>query len=190
MTGTGTPTLACLLAAVALLSSACGDTAPVSAPAAGGAAAGGAAPAAADALPAALFLAAKPEGAVPVGDLKKSAKEGETVVIRGRVGGSKSPFVAGRAVMTLADPKLVPCSEMSMEDSCALPWDYCCEDRGVLTAHTATVEVDGADGRPLRADLKGAGGIAELKTVTVVGTVGPRPDPAVLVVRATGIFVE
>ena len=50
--------------------------------------------------------------------------------------------------------------------------------------------MDGADGRPLRVDLKGAGGIAELKTVTVVGTVGPRPDPAVLVVRATGIFVE
>ena len=151
---------------------------------------GVAAPAAAASLPEGRFLKAKPAGGVPGGALKQTAKEGDAVVLRGRIGGNGSPFVGGRAVMTLADPKLVPCSEMPMKDSCELPWDYCCEDRGVLTAHTATVEVDGPDGRPLRTDLKGAGGLAELKTVTVVGVVAPRPDPAVLIVRATGIFVE
>ena len=190
MRGTWTMAAAGAAAMLGLVLAGCGSEAP-------DAGTGGDGPreATADATPSAtlpgdLFLGSEPEGGVDVAALKKTAKEGEEVVLVGRIGGNRAPFVAGRAVMTLADPALVPCNEMSMEDECPLPWDYCCEERGVLTASTATVEVDGPDGRPLRTDLKGAGGLEELKTVVVVGTVAPRPDPAVLVVRAKGIFVR
>ena len=150
-----------------------------------------AAPAAAEALPAGLLLDAAPEGAKSLEEVKKSAREGDSVVLRGRVGGALDPFVKGRAMMTVADAGLVPCSEMEMgEDGCITPWDYCCEAPESLKAKVATIEVDGADGRPLKADLRGAGGIAPLDTVVVVGKVGPRPDPAILVIHATGIYRE
>ena len=155
------------------------------APAGGG---GKAPPAATGSLPAGLLLAASPGEAVDVGALKATAKEGDTVVVRGRIGGVP-PFIAGIAAMTIADRKLVPCSEMSMEDGCKTPWDYCCAPQDELTANTATVQVVGADGRPLRADLTAAG-LAPLSTVVVTGKVGPRPDPKVLVIDAVGIFVE
>ena len=51
-------------------------------------------------------------------------------------------------------------------------------------------QVVGADGRPLKASLEGVGGIEGLKVILVKGVVGPRPDPNVLVINATGIFVE
>ena len=49
-------------------------------------------------LPATLFVAAAPTEFVHVFDLKQSAKEGDQVTVRGRIGGSKEPFVVGRAV--------------------------------------------------------------------------------------------
>ena len=144
------------------------------------------------ALPAGLILAAVPEGALAVGKAKASAKEGDTVVLRGEVGGSAAPFVPGRAVLTLGDiDALQHCGEMDMgKDGCKVPWDYCCEDPGKVLANTATIQVAGPDGRPLAGDLKGQGGIAELRVLVVKGVVGPRPDPKVFVVNATGIFVE
>ena len=140
-------------------------------------------------LPAALFAAAAPADARNVSDVRETAAEGDTVVIRGRVGGP-TPFVPGRAIMTLADAeKLIACSDRE-NDPCPDPWDYCCESPDDIAANSVTVQVVGNDGRPLKADLEGAGGIAPLDFVVVTGRVGPRPDPAVLVIDATSIHVE
>ncbi|MCG3135631.1 MAG: hypothetical protein HMLKMBBP_03352 [Planctomycetes bacterium] len=140
------------------------------------------------ALPAGLVLAAAPEGAKPVADVKLSAKEGEDVVLRGRIGMGQNPFVSGAAVMTIVDPKLVPCSEMSMDDGCLTPWDYCCTAKEEQTACTATVQILGADGKPLAGTLQGP--FQPLWTVVVKGKVAGRPSPAILVVNAEGIYVE
>ena len=149
------------------------------------------APPAATAIPAEFRLAASPAGAIPVGEAKKTAKEGEEVVIRGVVGGSVDPFVQGRAMMTIVDPKaVVSCGAMGGEDHCPTPWDYCCVAQEQLLANTATIRVAGADGQPLKGDLKGWNGVAPMKIVVVKGKVGPRPQAAVLVVDAAGIFVE
>ena len=50
----------------------------------------------------------------------------------------------------------------------------------------ATVQLVDADGTPLTADFATLG-LEPLDEVVVVGTVGPRPDPKVLVIRATGV---
>ena len=171
------------LVVAAILVAACGtkEEAPV------------APPKAADALPADLRLSKAPEGAVlGVGELKKSAKEGQEVVLRARVGGADDPFVAGRAVMTIADAgTITSCADMDMgQEGCKTPWDYCCTPREALLANTATVRVTGPDGQPLKADLRGWKGVEALKVVVIRGVVGPRPDPAILVIDAKGIFVE
>ncbi len=138
-------------------------------------------------VPDSVFLASAPEGARQVQDAKPSAKVGETITIRGRIGGSHEPFVPGRAVFTLVGDGPKACSDIP-GDACKTPWDYCCEETKQITAHSATVQIVDGAGNPLRAEVKGTKGIKELSELVVVGTVASA-DGAALIVNATGIFV-
>ena len=142
----------------------------------------------ADALPANLVVPEAPAGARDVVTLKKEAKAGDEIVVRGRVGGSVSPFVDGRASLQLIDTSLKACGEGTAMDDCKTPWDYCCDDPKEVAAHSASVQVVGADGKPLRVGLQGVGGLKPLSVVTVKGTVAKAPDSG-LVVNATAIHV-
>lgn len=140
-------------------------------------------------LPAGFVLAAAPVGeASPVAAVKASAKEGDAVTIRGVIGGGAEPMAKERALFTIVDPAVPSCAAME-EDHCPTPWDYCCEDSKSLVANSATVQVLGADGRPLALDLAQIEGVRPLSEVIVTGVVGPRPSPEVLVIHATGLHV-
>lgn len=134
-------------------------------------------------LPAGFFLDAPPAAATPLEHAKKIANVGDTVAVTGVIGGSPAPFVARSAVATLVGPGLPPCS-----DGCVQPWDFCCEPRDDLAAHSAIIQVVDAAGTPLPLDLKGLHGLKELSRVAVVGTVA-RIDGPDMVINATGMFV-
>ena len=139
------------------------------------------------ALPAGLFLSESPQEISGLASALRDASDGQAVTIRGRIGGQRDPFVNGRAAMMMVDPALPSCDSKD-DDHCATPWDYCCEARDLLARHAVTVQVEGPDGKPLRTDLKGAGGLAPGKTVIVQGIV--RQDGAgARTVQATGIYV-
>jgi hypothetical protein len=138
-------------------------------------------------LPASLFLAGAPADAKDIKDAKPTLKAGDKVVLAGRIGGSREPFVSGRAVFTLVDPRLKTCAD-DPADTCKTPWDYCCEAPEDLNANMATVQVVGAEGQPLKTGLDGVHGLKPLAKVTVVGTVA-KADSKNLLVRAEGIFV-
>jgi hypothetical protein len=139
-------------------------------------------------LPAGLFLAAAPEKAQFVADVKKEAKTGEVVQVRGKIGGSVHPFVGGRAVFTIVGNGIPDCSEKD-DDHCKTPWDYCCETRKDIAAQSATIQVVDAAGKPIRLDLKGVQGLKELSDVTVVGK-AVVADGKSLVVQATGLYIN
>jgi hypothetical protein len=168
--------LICTAAALTLLLTGCGRDAADS-------------PAPAAMLPAAFFLEAPPENALSVLDAKRSAGEGERIVVRGRIGGTRDPFVNGRAVMTIVDMSLPTCADKP-DDCCETPWDYCCETRADIVAHAATIQVTGENGGPLRANLNGAGGLAPLAEVIIVGTVGQTASPTAFLVEAEAIYVK
>lgn len=144
----------------------------------------------AQALPADLVLGEAPAGAKDVVAVKGEAKVGDTVVVRGRVGGSPSPLVEGRASFQLIDASLKACGEGNPDDKCETPWDFCCEDPKAIAAHSASIQVVGADGRPMRSGLKGVGGLKPLSEVTVKGTVAQGSDSGALVINATGLHVK
>src|SRR5688500_18099871 len=75
---------------------------------------------AADPLPANLVLSEAPANAKNVGDVVKDAKEGDEVVVTGKVGGRKEPFVAGRALMTVVDATQPSCKDIE-GDNCPTP---------------------------------------------------------------------
>src|SRR6266513_2654196 len=82
--------------------------------------------ASADPLPANLFATPHPAGAVDIPTPKKSANDGQPIVIKGRIGGQKEPFATNRAILTLADLSLPTCDKTPMK-TCDTPWDSCCE---------------------------------------------------------------
>lgn len=133
----------------------------------------------------AWVLAQMPADPVGVAELKPTAKEGDHVVVRGRIGGRAEPMAEGSPVLVIMDSSLPSCAD-NPEDACRTPWDYCCETPEAITANNATVQVVDASGAPVSGSLAAAG-LEPLAEIVVVGVVGPRPDPSVLVIRATGI---
>lgn len=122
-------------------------------------------------MPANLFVATAPGGAQNVKDAKATARKGDEIVLVGRIGGSKQAFVEGRAIFTLVDSRVKSCAEGAEMDWCKTPWDYCCEPREELTANLASIEVVGADGKPIKTGLQGANGLKPLAVVTIAGRV-------------------
>jgi hypothetical protein len=136
------------------------------------------------------FFAAKPaDDAKDVSETRKKGglKAGDTVVLKGRVGGAKDPFVPGRAVFTLMGRGLNSCAE-NPGDSCKTPWDYCCETKADIAANSVVVQVVDDKGQVLRTDFKGRRGIKELTELVVTGKVSVA-DGKTVVVNVTSMAV-
>lgn len=134
------------------------------------------------------LLAAEPADVRPVGEAKADAVEGDEVVVVGRIGGRVEPITSESPVFTIVDLELKHCRE-TKGDLCPTPWDYCCEPRESLTANSVTVQLVSPDGSPMTIDPIAAG-LDPLDEIVVVGTVGPRPSPEVLVIRATAVHLR
>ena len=79
---------------------------------------------------------AKPQGII---DVRKSAKDGDEVVVAGQVGGSDKPFTEGRAGFLLVDASL------KAESTCDCPWDFCELPKKELSAARLSVKLVDAE---------------------------------------------
>lgn len=139
-------------------------------------------------LPEGMLVTEAPGEPVAVDKLKETAKEGDEVVMRVTVGGRVKPHVDGKAIVTVVEAnQFNKC--ITPEDHCATPWDYCCVAKEVLVKQTATVQMVDDAGKPLALNLADSA-LKPLTTVVVKGKVGPRPDPNVLTVNASAVFIE
>ena len=140
-------------------------------------------------VPTGLFMQERPAEVNDLAKVKENAKVGDTVVFLARIGGRVKPFVEKQAIFVVSDPSLLSCELMGEEEHCSIPWDYCCEDGDNLRAGLATVRITGDDGRPIRTDAKGAGGLEESKFVVIEGVVNDRNDEGLFIVDASSIWV-
>ncbi|MEQ8843292.1 MAG: hypothetical protein RIB58_00435 [Phycisphaerales bacterium] len=131
-------------------------------------------------------LASMPDGAVNVRQAKDSAAEGDTVTIRGLIGGRKDALATDTATFVMIDTDVHNPCVADGDDHCPTPWDYCCTPLEDRQANMATVQLVDQSGAPMEFDLS-AQGISPLDEVVVVGTVAARPSPQVLTIRATGL---
>ena len=139
----------------------------------------------ATATPSAFVVSSEPTGAVPVGEARESAKDGDDVVLVGTIGGSPKPFVDGIAAFTIVDPKVPYCAP---EEGCLTPWDYCCE-QGQVKDNIATVKVVDESGKPVASDARDLLDVKELSTVVVKGA-AERDEQGNLAVLANQVFVR
>jgi hypothetical protein len=130
-----------------------------------------------------FLLPAEPAGVKGVIDVRKQAKDGDEVVVAGRVGGASKPFTQGRANFLMVDPSLKPTAE------CDCPWDFCEYPKKELAAARLNVKFLGADGTTIKSGARELFGIKELSSVVVKGKVS-RDDKDNVVVVASGIYVR
>ena len=143
-------------------------------------------PAADASSPDAAYLAAsEPAGAVGVGEVHKSAKDEEKVVLVGRIGGSAKPFVDGLAAFTVVDPKVPYCAP---EEGCPTPWDYCCTQDQVK-GNKATIKIVDKEGSPVMKDAEALLGVKPLDLVVIEGK-AQRDKEGNLSVLASQVFVK
>ena len=126
-----------------------------------------------------------PEGAKDVKQVRLEAKDGDDVVVEGRIGGEANPWVEGQAAFLVVDSSLKPCAS---DEGCKTPWDYCC-DTDLLPASKAMVKIVDKHGKTVATDAKTLLGVKELQTVVAKGK-AHRDDAGNLTILADGIFVR
>ena len=134
-----------------------------------------------------FLLTEEPADAADVIAARDESKDGDDVVLVGRIGGGENPWIDGRAAFTVVDNSLRACSDIP-GDECPKPWDYCCET-GKLPTATALVKVVDENGALVKANARDLLDVKELSTVVVKGK-AERDDAGNLTVLATGIFVK
>jgi len=140
-------------------------------------------------IPDSVFVDAEPADAKCVSVAKKDAKKGDTVVIQAKIGGRAEPFVKNRAIVIIADRCMKSCDQIP-GDTCAKPWDYCCEPPESLKANTMTLQFTGEDGKVLKTSAQGVHGLEPLALVVIEGVVTEKDDKGTFVVRAKRVYVE
>ncbi|MFQ3224718.1 MAG: hypothetical protein ACI8Z5_000969 [Lentimonas sp.] len=134
-----------------------------------------------------LQLTEAPTNALSVATARAQAKPGEPIQVRGQIGGTRTPFVAGYASFVLADPELVFCNETG-DDHCTTPWDACCEDPDKLKAMRVSVQFVDANGNPIEQDLKATTGLQEQDEVVITGIVTETSTPSNVIIHATELY--
>lgn len=142
-----------------------------------------------DATP--YLLASEPDGGLDVIAARESAKDEESIVVVGRIGGGLNPWIESRAAFQIVDASLLACSDETPDGetcSCPTPWDYCCETDKLPNA-MALVRFEDKQGKVVMADARSLFGVKELQTVVVKG-IAKRDDVGNLTIIADGIFVK
>lgn len=133
------------------------------------------------------ILAEEPDGAEGVIAVREAAKDGDEILITGRIGGELKPFVDGFVAFSIVDDSLKACSDIE-GDLCQTPWDYCCETEKLPGAMTLVKFVD-ADGQLIEGSARDMLNVSELTTVVVKGK-AQRDDAGNLVVLADSVYVK
>ncbi len=133
------------------------------------------------------LLAAEPQAAKSILQVREESKQGDEVVLVGRIGGDVNPWVEGRAAFSLVDLSAKACSDIA-GDSCPTPWDYCCETDKLVKGKTL-IKLVGDDGQPVATDARELLGVKELDTLVVQGK-AQRDASGNLTILASKIFVR
>lgn len=98
--------------------------------------------------------------------VRKNVKDQQDIVVVGRIGGRKNPWVMDAAAFSIVDRSLTPCNELE-GDTCKTPWDYCCATN--LPKSTLLVLFYSVDGKLVKKDARSLLGVRELDTVVIQG---------------------
>lgn len=131
-----------------------------------------------------VHLSQEPAGAVEILDARDEAKDGQPIVLVGRLGGGLKPWIDGRAAFLLVDTRILPtCADGAhCEEGCP----DCSKE---MLAASTMVKFLGTDGKVLPVDARKLVGAEEERTVVVRG-IASRDKTGNLSIAADGVFVR
>src|SRR3990172_9060539 len=133
-----------------------------------------------------FLLTEEPEEAADIIPLRKEVENGQEVVVAGRIGGRKNPWIKDAAAFMLVDRSLTPCNE-GRDSNCPTPWDYCCSAN--LARSMVLVMIIDDQGKLVRKDARELLGLRELDRVVVQGW-ARRDKSGNLSILASRIYVN
>lgn len=129
-------------------------------------------------------LAKEPDGALDVMDFREKAKDGEPVVVLGRLGGGVKPWIDGRGAFLLVDERIVAtCKE---GEKCEEGCPHCAQ---ALAEATTMVKFVDESGKVLATDARQILGAKEPAIVVVQG-IASRDKSGNVSVVAEGVYIR
>jgi len=128
-------------------------------------------------------LTTEPANALEILDAREQAKDGEPIVVVGRLGGGIKPWIDGRAAFLVVDTRVQGCGE---GDKCDENCPGCSKE---MAEASTMVKFHGADGKVLATDARQLLGVKELETVVIRGTAN-RDKAGNVTIAANGIFIR
>lgn len=134
-----------------------------------------------------FLLSEEPAGARGVIEARESAKDGEALVLVGRIGGAANPWIEGRAAFTLLDPSMLVVDQSEgMEEGQLCTGDCCAAE---LKECTTLVKIVDAGGELVPVDARELLGLHESDMVVVKGS-AKRDESGNFQLLATGVHVR
>ncbi len=128
-------------------------------------------------------LASEPPGACDVMDFRDKAKDGQSFVVLGRVGGGVNPWIEGRAAFVLVDERVTASCE---EGQCETDCPQCAQQ---LAEATTLVKFEDEQGKVLAVDARELLGVKEQQIVVIRG-IASRDKAGNVSIAADGIYVR
>lgn len=133
------------------------------------------------------ILVEEPEGAVGVILAREEAKDLDDIVLVGRIGGRKNPWIEGRSAFTVIDASMTVVADGAESEEGQVCMDDCC---AALRADCTTlVKIVDPQGQIVPVDARELLGVKENDMVVVQGQTQRGEDGSFSVV-ATGVHVR
>lgn len=134
------------------------------------------------------LLTEEPDDAIGVITTRKEAKDGDEIVLLGRIGGSKNPWIDGRSAFMLIDASMLIVGDGQESEEGELCLDDCCAS--LRAECTTLVKLVDDQGRVLSVDARQLLGINVDDLVVVRGHVERDEQEGSFVVIADGVHVR
>jgi hypothetical protein len=132
-------------------------------------------------------LADEPDGAIGVIEARKTAANGDPIVVVGRIGGAKDPWIEGRAAFMLLDASMMIVADGTESNDGEICMDECCATE--RAGSTTLVKIIDDGGKVLGVDARQLFGVNADDMVVVSGKAS-KDEMGNFVVLASGIHIR
>lgn len=133
------------------------------------------------------ILSAEPDGAVGVMIAREDSQDQDDIVLVGRIGGRKNPWIEGRSAFMLIDASMSVVADGKETEEGQICMDDCCAS--LRAECTTLVKIVDDQGKPLAVDTRELLDVKENDMVVVKGKV-QRDDEGTFTVAASGVYIR
>jgi hypothetical protein len=133
------------------------------------------------------ILSEEPDGAVGVMIAREDAKDQDEIVLVGRIGGRKNPWIEGRSAFMVIDAAMTVVADREESGEGQVCMDDCCA--ALRTESTTLVKIVDEQGKPLKIDARELLDAKVNDMIVVKGKV-QRDEEGSFSVAADGVYVR